>query len=87
MLIEVSDPDQGVVQFSVPLNSSIRFSPLYDPRSNLEEAKRGFKFDTAGDILAAKVNQHRQLIVACYILTEYSTLPAFDLQCRLPIFK
>ena len=55
MLIEVSDPDQGVVKFSVPLNSSIRFSPLYDPRNNVDEAKRGFKFDTVGDIFSAKV--------------------------------
>ncbi len=60
MLIEVSDPDQGVVQFSIPLNSSIRFSPLYDPRNNLEEAKRGFKFETVSEILSAKVSYLKQ---------------------------
>jgi len=51
----MSDPDQGVVKLSVPLNSSVKFSPLYDPRNNLEQAKRGFKFETVGDILAQKV--------------------------------
>ena len=54
VVIELNDPDQGPITFSVPLNSSLRFSPLYDPTNNIKDAKKGFKFDTIGDILAAK---------------------------------
>ena len=41
-------------RLSIPLNSSIMASLLYDPHDNQEEALAGFKFDTVGEICAMK---------------------------------
>ena len=48
-------PQQGSTEYSIPLNSSIRFSPLYNPHENLEEAKKGYRFQSVAEILAQKV--------------------------------
>ena len=41
-------------KLSFPIHSSIKFGLLYDPNDNLEEAKRGFHFNTVAEILAMK---------------------------------
>ena len=53
MVIETG-PQQGATTYSVPLTSAIQFSPLFDPNDNIDEAKRGFWFNTVSDILALK---------------------------------
>ncbi len=54
MVIETG-PQQGSTQYSVPLTSAIQFSPLYDPHDNMEEAKKGFFFNTAGEMIGLKI--------------------------------
>lgn len=39
---------------SVPLNSTAKFSILYDPMSDLDEAMNGYHFDTVKDIFSRK---------------------------------
>lgn len=45
---------QSEEEFSIPLNSSIRFGLLYDPHGKEEEAKAGYVFDTAGGIMVER---------------------------------
>ena len=47
-------PQQGSTTYSVPLTSAIQFSPLYDPHDNVEEAKRGFFFNSAAELISLK---------------------------------
>ena len=54
MVIETG-PQQGSTTYSVPLTSAIKFSPLYDPHDNIEEAKQGYFFNSAAEIIPLKV--------------------------------
>ncbi len=54
MVLETG-PQLGNTTYSVPVTSSIQFSPLYDPNDKIEEAKRGFWFNNVGEILALKI--------------------------------
>ena len=49
-----TSPKDGSVTYSVPITSSLQFSLLYDPNDNIAEAKKGFKFETAGEVLSMK---------------------------------
>ena len=51
--VVVVETKEGI-RLSIPLNSSIMASLLYDPHDNQEEALAGFKFDTVGEICAMK---------------------------------
>jgi hypothetical protein len=53
VIVETIDKDEST-RYSIPISTSIRFCPLYDPNDNLEEARRGFTFDTVGDIISRK---------------------------------
>lgn len=44
---------QGTV-LSIPVSSTIKFGLLYNPSDKLEEARKGFRFETVADILAMK---------------------------------
>ena len=61
-------------RLSIPLNSSIMASLLYDPHDNMEEALAGFKFDTVGEICAMKTLPKVHTLHAC--LTTYPILYA-----------
>ena len=45
---------ENLEEFSVPLNSSVKFGLLYDPNGIEDEAKAGYCFDTAAGIMAAR---------------------------------
>ena len=51
--METIDKDEST-RYSIPISTSIRFCPLYDPNDNLEEARKGYTFDSVGDILSRK---------------------------------
>ena len=46
---------QESTKYSIPVSTSIRFCPLYDPNNNLDEARKGFTFETVGDMMSKKV--------------------------------
>ena len=54
MVVIETGTQQGGTTYSVPLTSAIQFSPLFDPSDRIEEAKRGFTFNTVGELLALK---------------------------------
>ena len=41
----------------IPLNSTLQFSPLYDPQSNFKEAKKGFEFKTIKEVITASASK------------------------------
>ena len=42
------------VTFTVPLNSVVKFAPVFNPNDDPEEAMRGFTFERVSDIMAQK---------------------------------
>lgn len=46
--------DQGGNPYFIPLNSSVQFGLLYNPNSNLNEALKGFTFQSVPEIIAQK---------------------------------
>ena len=50
-VVSIRDSERKM-EFSVPLNSSVEFSLVYDPNHNKEEAMNGFHFETAADVMA-----------------------------------
>lgn len=53
MIVETIDKEEST-SYSIPVSTSIRFCPLYDPNDNLDEALKGFMFETVGEILSQK---------------------------------
>lgn len=53
MIVETTDKEQST-RYSIPVSTSIRFCPVYDPNDNLDEALKGFLFETVGEILSRK---------------------------------
>jgi len=49
-LVRIQDP-QTNKEFSVPINSAIKFSVIYNPNNNDTEARLGFHFTLVSDIL------------------------------------
>ena len=49
-LVRIQDP-QSNKEFSVPINSAIKFAIIYNPNSNDSEARSGFTFTLVSDIL------------------------------------
>ena len=45
---------EGLEELSVPLNSSVLFGLLYNPNGKEDEAKEGFRFETAASLMAMK---------------------------------
>ena len=41
-------------KYMIPINSMFECSPLYNPEGKLESAKRGYEFETAGDLMKVK---------------------------------
>ena len=39
-------------QYSLPLNSTVEFGVLYDPHQNVEDAMKGYHFETVGELMA-----------------------------------
>ena len=54
----VSIQDFGGVNFSVPLNSSVKFGLLYNPENNFYQSVQGYTFDNVTAITTAKVLSH-----------------------------
>ena len=54
VIVETIDKKEST-RYSIPVSTSIRFSPLYDPNNNMDEARRGLKFETVGDIMSRKI--------------------------------
>ena len=53
VMIETVDKEEST-RYSIPISTSIRFSPLYDPNDNMDEARRGFVFETVGEMMSRK---------------------------------
>ena len=53
VIVETIDKDEST-KYSIPISTSIRFCPLYDPNDNQDEARRGFMFETVGDMMSKK---------------------------------
>ena len=51
-LVTVAVVDCGGKEIKIPLNSTIQFSPLYDPNKNFKEATQGFTFKSIKEIIA-----------------------------------
>lgn len=45
----------SALNVSIPVNSILEFSLLYNPNDNVDEAFRGFTFETVADLLRAKI--------------------------------
>ncbi len=43
----------GGKELRIPLNSTLQFSPLYDPQGNFKEARKGFEFKTIKEVITA----------------------------------
>ena len=68
VVVETIDKDEST-NYSLPISTSIRFCPLYDPNDNLDEARRGFKFETVGDMMSRKTLPKVQCCVCVCVLS------------------
>lgn len=50
-LVQIQDPQKNT-EFSVPLNTAIKFGVIYNPNNLMAEAMTGFSFKYVADILA-----------------------------------
>ena len=46
----ISIQDAGGTHFTVPLNTAIQFGLVYDPVGDTKQAKKGYSFETAGEL-------------------------------------
>ena len=49
-LVRIQDPESNK-EFSVPVNSAIKFAIIYNPNNDTSEARNGFTFTRVSDIL------------------------------------
>ena len=49
--MQVHDPVKNI-EFSIPMNTAIKFAIVYNPNNLMAEAMRGFTFKYVSDILA-----------------------------------